>query len=34
LMGMDVGEPRMLLCDLAPESLLNLRKSMLAFGLL
>jgi len=34
LMGMDVGEPRMPLCDLAPENLEKLRKSMKAVGLL
>jgi len=34
LMGMDVGEPRMPLCDLAPESLEKLRKSMVAVGLI
>jgi len=34
LMGMDVGEPRMPLCDLAPENLEKLRKSMAAAGLL
>ena len=34
LMGMDVGEPRMPLCDLAPENLEKLRKSMAAVGLL
>ena len=34
LMGMDVGEPRMPLCDLAPENLEKLKKSMAAVGLL
>ena len=34
LMGMDVGEPRMPLCDMAPENLEKLRKSMTAVGLL
>jgi len=34
LMGMDVGEPRMPLCDLAPDNLEKLRKSMAAVGLL
>ena len=34
LMGMDVGEPRMPLCDLAPESLEKLKKSMAAIGLI
>ena len=34
LMGMDVGEPRMPLCDLAPENLEKLRKSMAAVGLI
>ena len=34
LMGMDVGEPRMPLCDMAPENLEKLRKSMAAVGLL
>ena len=34
LMGMDVGEPRMPLCDLAPDNLEKLRKSMTAAGLL
>ena len=34
LMGMDVGEPRLLLCDLAPENLDKLRKSLAAVGLL
>ena len=33
LMGMDVGEPRMPLCDLAPENLEKLKKSMAAVGL-
>jgi len=34
LMGMDVGEPRMPLCDLAPDSLAKLKKSMTDVGLL
>ena len=34
LMGMDVGEPRMPLCDLAPENLEKLKISMKAVGLL
>ena len=34
LMGMDVGEPRLPLCDMAPENLEKLRKSMAAVGLL
>jgi len=34
LMGMDVGEPRMPLCDLAPDNLEKLRKSIAAAGLL
>jgi len=34
LMGMDVGEPRMPLCDISPESLEKLKKSMTAVGLL
>ena len=34
LMGMDVGEPRMPLCDLAPENLEKLKKAMTAVGLL
>ena len=34
LMGMDVGEPRLPLCDLAPENHEKLRKSMAAAGLL
>jgi len=34
LMGMDVGEPRMPLCELAPENLEKLKKSLLAVGLL
>ena len=34
LMGMNVGEPRLPLCDLAPENLEKLRKSMEAVGLL
>ena len=34
LMGMDVGEPRMPLCNLVPENLEKLRKSMEAVGLL
>jgi len=34
LMGMDVGEPRMPLCDIAPENLKKLEKSMAAVGLL
>ena len=33
LMGMDVGEPRMPLCDLAPDNLEKLKKSMAAVGL-
>ena len=34
LMGMDVGEPRMPLCDIAPENLEKLKKSMTDVGLL
>jgi len=34
LMGMDVGEPRMPLCDLAPENQEKLKKAMAAVGLL
>jgi len=34
LMGMDVGEPRMPLCDLEPQNLEKLKKSMLDVGLL
>jgi len=34
LMGMDVGEPRMPLCDLAPDNLEKLRKAMANVGLL
>jgi len=34
LMGKDVGEPRMPLCELAPESLVKLEKAMTAAGLL
>jgi len=34
LMGKDVGEPRMPLCDLAPENLEKLKKAMAAVGLL
>jgi len=34
LMGMDVGEPRMPLCDMSPENLVKLKKSMEAVGLL
>jgi len=34
LMGMDVGEPRMPLCDLAPENLEKLKKAMAAVGLI
>jgi len=34
LIGLDVGEPRLPLCDLAPENLDKLRKSMAAVGLL
>jgi 4-hydroxy-tetrahydrodipicolinate synthase len=34
LMGMDVGEPRMPLCDLAPENLEKLRKAMEAVGVI
>jgi 4-hydroxy-tetrahydrodipicolinate synthase len=34
LMGMDVGEPRMPLCELAPENLEKLRKAMLAVGVI
>ena len=34
LMGMDVGEPRMPLCDLAPENLEKLKKSLAAVGLI
>ena len=34
LMGMDVGEPRMPLCDMAPENIEKLKVSMAAAGLL
>ena len=34
LMGMDVGEPRLPLCDLAPENLEKLKKAMANVGLL
>ena len=34
LMGMNVGEPRMPLCDLAPENLEKLKKSLAAVGLI
>ena len=34
LMGMDVGEPRMPLCDLAPENLEKLKKAMKNVGVL
>jgi len=34
LMGKDVGEPRMPLCDLAPENLEKLKKAMTAVGLI
>jgi len=34
LMGMDVGEPRMPLCDMAPDNVDKLRASMAAVGLL
>jgi len=34
LMGMDVGEPRMPLCDMSPENLEKLRASMAKVGLL
>jgi len=34
LMGMDVGEPRMPLCDLAPDNLGKLKKSLEAVGLI
>ena len=34
LMGMDVGEPRMPLCNLAPENLEKLKKTMTNLGLL
>ena len=34
LMGMDVGEPRMPLCDLAPENLEKLKKAMKDVGIL
>ena len=34
LMGKDVGDPRMPLCDMAPENLEKLRKAMLDIGLL
>jgi len=34
LMGMDVGEPRMPLCEISPESMEKLKKSMTAVGLL
>ena len=34
LMGMDVGEPRMPLCDLAPDNLEKLKKSLAAVGLI
>ena len=34
LMGKDVGEPRMPLCDMAPENLEKLKKAMTAVGLI
>jgi len=34
LLGLDVGEPRMPLCDMTPENLEKLKKSMKAVGLL
>ena len=34
LMGMDVGDPRLPLCDLAPENLEKLKKSLADIGLL
>jgi len=34
MLGMDVGEPRMPLCDLAPENLDKLKKSLIDAGLL
>ena len=34
LMGMDVGEPRMPLCDLEPQNLEKLKKAMTAVGLI
>jgi len=34
LLGMDVGEPRMPLCDLAPDNLEKLKKSLIKAGLL
>jgi 4-hydroxy-tetrahydrodipicolinate synthase len=34
LMGMDVGEPRMPLCELAPENYEKLKKSLAAVGLI
>ena len=34
LMGMNVGEPRMPLCDLAPENFEKLKKAMAAVGML
>ena len=34
LLGMDVGEPRLPLCDLAPENLEKLKKAMTSVGLL
>ena len=34
MMGMDIGEPRMPLCDLAPENLEKLKKSLSDAGLL
>jgi len=34
LMGLDVGEPRLPLCDLAPENLEKLRQAMTTVGLL
>jgi len=34
LMGMDVGEPRMPLCEIAPENLEKLKASMMRMGLI
>ena len=34
LMGMDVGEPRLPLCDLAPENLVKLKAALSAVGLI
>ena len=34
LMGMDVGEPRMPLCDLAPDNLTKLKNTLVSYGLI